>query len=124
MSERGWIKKPLCRTAGQRRAAERRQRFEVRGFESAYVNALWHLDFHEGRRLVDVNGKWYTPKALCVLDDCSRLGCHIQWYLHESAETLIHGLTQAFHKRGLPRGLMTDNGAAMLAHETVRGGQP
>ena len=51
----------------------------------------------------------------------SRLCCHIQWYLDETAESLIHGLTQAFHKRGLPRSLMTDNGSAMIAGETKNG---
>jgi putative transposase len=85
------------------------------------VHAMWHLDFHEGRRVVDVHGQWHTPKALCVLDDHSRLCCHIQWYLTETAQTLIHGLSQAFHKRGLPRSLMTDNGSAMLACETQSG---
>jgi hypothetical protein len=59
--------------------------------------------------------------VLAILDDHSRLCCHIQWYLHETAEVLIHGLSQAFMKRGLPRALMTDNGAAMLAGETRSG---
>ena len=45
----------------------------------------------------------------------------MQLYLAETAECLIHGLSQAFMKRGLPRALMTDNGAAMLAEETRRG---
>jgi transposase InsO family protein len=45
----------------------------------------------------------------------------LQWYLDETAESLVHGLSQAFMKRGLPRALMTDNGAAMLAEETVSG---
>ena len=58
---------------------------------------------------------------LGVIDDRSRLCCHVQWYLDETAESLIHGLSQAFMKRGLPRALMTDNGAAMLADETVTG---
>jgi hypothetical protein len=49
------------------------------------------------------------------------LVCHLQWYLDETAESLVHGLAQAFMKRGLPRALMTDNGAAMLAEETVTG---
>ena len=39
----------------------------------------------------------------------------------ENAEALVHGLSQAFQKRGLPRALLTDNGAAMLAAETVEG---
>jgi transposase InsO family protein len=33
----------------------------------------------------------------------------------------VHGLIQAILKRGLPRALMTDNGAAMLAEETRQG---
>jgi hypothetical protein len=58
---------------------------------------------------------------LGVLDDHSRLCCHLQWYLDETAEALIHGLSQGFHKRGLPRALLTDNGSAMIAAETVEG---
>ena len=124
MQEQGWYKKKSKRrnpSPGQKLAAERLEQREVRSFESEYVNALWHLDFHQGQRIVDVNGQWHTPQALCVLDDCSRLCCHIQWYLNETAEALYHGLVQAFHKRGLPRSLMTDNGSAMIAHETQNG---
>jgi putative transposase len=80
------------------------------------------LDFHEAKiGILDASGKWHRPVALAILDDCSRLCCHLQFYLAETAECLIHGLTQAFMKRGLPRALMTDNGAAMLAEETRRG---
>jgi len=124
MKERGWYKKGGShrpQTAGQKEAQERVEKREVRSYESEYVNALWHLDFHHGRRLVDVNGQWYTPMALCILDDHSRLCCHIQWYLSETADALIHGLSQAFCKRGLPRSLMTDNGSAMRADETREG---
>jgi hypothetical protein len=58
---------------------------------------------------------------LGIIDDHSRLLCHLQWYLDETAESLIHGLCQAFMKRGRPRALMTDNGAAMVAEETTNG---
>ena len=61
------------------------------------------------------------PYLLGVIGDRSRLVCHLQWYLDEAAHSLVHGLCQAFMKRGLPRALMTDNGAAMLADETVSG---
>lgn len=124
MKKRGWCKKKSKRvnqTEGEKKAAERLEQLEVRSFESEYVNALWHLDFHKGRRIVDVNGKWHTPVALCVIDDRSRLCCHIQWYLNETAEALYHGLVQAFHKRGLPRSLMSDNGSAMIAEEIQNG---
>ncbi len=124
MKERGWYKKSSIRnkTQGQKLAEERLEQREVRSYDSSHVHGLWHLDFHKGRlRVVDSQGEWHTPIALCVLDDRSRLCCHIQWYLNETAEVLQHGLCQAFHKRGLPRSLMTDNGAAMLAHETRNG---
>ncbi len=125
MMKRGWIKKSSKKkklTSGQKAALERFENFEVRSFEASYSNQLWHLDFHEcSRRVADSSGDWHTPKALCILDDHSRLCCHIQWYLHETAEVLLHGLTQAFFKRGLPRALMTDNGSAMIAHETRNG---
>jgi len=122
MKERGWHKKRIARTKGQIRAATRLDKAEVRSFEAPHVHALWHLDFHHGSlRVLDSNGRWHTPIALCILDDHSRLCCHLQWYLHETAEVLHHGLVQAFHKRGLPRGLMTDNGSAMIAGETQNG---
>ena len=124
MQQYGWTKtriKTGRQTKGQIKAKDRLEQKEVRGFESSYVHALWHLDFHHGRRVVDVHGHWHTPKALCILDDRSRLCCHIQWYLDETAETLIHGLTQAFHKRGLPRSLMSDNGSAMISSEVANG---
>ena len=58
---------------------------------------------------------------LGVIDDRSRLVCHLQWYLDETAQSLVHGLAHAFMQRGLPRALMTDNGTAMLAEEVVGG---
>jgi transposase InsO family protein len=125
MKGRGWIKKrspPLNATPGQKQAAKRLDKREVRSFESRYVHALWHLDYHEARRgVVDSRGQWHKPMVLCILDDRSRLCCHAQWYLRETAETLFHGLMQAFHKRGLPRSLMSDNGSAMIANETENG---
>ncbi|MBU4154402.1 MAG: DDE-type integrase/transposase/recombinase [Proteobacteria bacterium] len=124
MRKYGWTKtraKTKWKTQGQIKAIERLEQREVRSFESSYIHALWHLDFHSGKRVVDVHGTWHTPKAMCILDDRSRLCCHIQWYLDETAETLIHALSQAFHKRGLPRSLMTDNGSAMIAGEVENG---
>jgi hypothetical protein len=56
-----------------------------------------------------------------VLDDCSRLCCHLQWFLEETARALVHALSQAILKRGLPRMLLTDNGKPMTAAETLEG---
>ena len=62
-----------------------------------------------------------TPILFGVLDDRSRLACHLQWYLAETAEIIAHGLSQAFQKRGLPRAALSDNGAAMTAAEITEG---
>ena len=95
---------------------------EKRSYEVAHVHQLWHLDFHVGRRKVlTSSGEWKPPMLLGILDDHSRLCCHLQWYLDETADALIHGLCQAIAKRGRPRALMTDNGSAMTAAETTEG---
>jgi transposase InsO family protein len=95
---------------------------EVRSFEMPYAHGMWHLDFHVGKRnIVRSDGSHLAPKLLAVLDDHSRVCCHAQWYLTEGAQELVHGLSQAFLKRGLPRSIMMDNGSAMVAAETVRG---
>lgn len=107
---------------GELRADRRLDELETRSFEAGYVNALWHLDFHTGRRkILTPQGRWLTPHLLGVLDDRSRLACHLQWYPSETAQTLVHGLSQAILKRGRPRALLTDNGSAMLAAETTEG---
>jgi transposase InsO family protein len=109
-------------TEGARRAQARLEDREVRSFEAEHVHALWHLDFHHGsRKVLTPAGQWLTPHALGVLDDRSRLACHLQWYLAETAENLVHALGQAFQKRGLPRALLTDNGGPMIAAETTQG---
>jgi transposase InsO family protein len=109
-------------TPGAERAQARLDAREVRSFEAEYVSSLWHLDFHCGRRKVLLpDARWEKPVLLGILDDHSRLCCHVQWYLAENAENLVHGLSQAIQKRGLPRALLSDNGGAMIAAETVEG---
>jgi putative transposase len=123
MKARGLFKhKRAGSTPGAKRAARRLEQWEVRSYEAEYTHGLWHLDYHVGSRPVPTSqGTWETPKLLGVLDDHSRLACHVQWYREEEAETLAHGLSQAFQKRALPRALMTDNGGAMTAAETRQG---
>lgn len=95
---------------------------EVRSYQCTHVHGLWHLDFHScSRPVLTAAAQWVTPQLLAVIDDYSRLICHAQWYLVESAEFVVHGLTQAILRRGLPRALMTDRGGAMLAAEVVEG---
>ena len=110
------------RTEGAERAEARLVDREIRSYEAEYVNGLWHWDCHHGsRKVLTARGEWQTPILFGVIDDRSRLACHLQWYLAETAEVIAHGLAQAFQKRGLPRSALSDNGAAMTAAEITQG---
>lgn len=125
MKSQGLVRKPRPRNAdpaGLERAKERLEQRETRSFEAEHVNALWHLDFHHSSlKVLSPEGRWVRPIVLGILDDRSRLACHVQWYLSETTEEFVHGLSQAILKRGLPRALLTDNGAAMTSEEAKQG---
>jgi transposase InsO family protein len=109
-------------TEGAALAAARLLSREIRSYENEYVGGLWHLDFHAcSRKVLMENGTFVTPVALGVIDDHSRLITHLQWYLSESTENLVHGFSQAVMRRRLCRSLMTDNGSAMTSEEFTSG---
>jgi hypothetical protein len=79
MKSHGWIRMPGSRgksTPGIERALTRLETREVRSYEAAHVNALWHLDFHHGsHKILTPGGEWIKPLLLGILDDHSRLIC-------------------------------------------------
>jgi transposase InsO family protein len=111
------------RSAGVERAEARLAQREVRSYEAEYVGGLYHWDAHHGSlKVVTRRAEWVRPILFGVLDDRSRLICHLQWYLgSECAQDVAHGLSQAFMRRGLPRAALSDNGSAMLAEEITEG---
>jgi transposase InsO family protein len=129
LKDHGLLRQRLRRRRRQERDQEQARAvsaavvLEKRSYEVTHVNALWHFDFHVGRRkVVTASGGLQIPYLLGVLDDCSRLCCHAQWYLDpENTENLVHGFCQAIQKRKVPRAGMSDNGSAMLAAETTEG---
>jgi transposase InsO family protein len=96
---------------------------ERRCFEVTHVCGLWHCDFHKAKRkVITASGERQVATLFGLLDDRSRVCCHAQWYLgDENTESFVHGLCQGFQKRGLPRALLSDNGAPMIAAETCEG---
>jgi putative transposase len=110
-------------TDGAERAEQRLLEREVRSYEAEHVNAVWHWDGHEGSlKVLTPRATYETPILIGVLDDRSRLACHLQWYLgDECAQIMAHALAQAFMKRGLPRVGYHDNGGAMTAAEITEG---
>lgn len=125
MKGQGWFRRPERRD-DDRPAAQvarnTRAGRESRGWEMSHVHALWHLDFKDGPLpVLTRTGERKHPQLFGVLDNRSRLACHLQWYLGEGAEELCHGFGQGTQKRGKPRSVMMDNGPAMKAGETRQG---
>lgn len=104
--------------SGPQRAALPDGTREVRSYEATHVGSLTHLDGHQGSLpVLNQQGEWITPIGLCVIDDYSRLILHLQWYGHENTQCLVHCYCQALQRRGLPRAIYSDNGAAMISGE-------
>lgn len=111
------------RTEGVARAEQRLLNFEVRSYEMEYVNQLWHWDGHKTSvQVLTPRGEYENPILIGILDDHSRLACHLQWYLgFERSRILAHALTQAFMKRGICASGYHDNGKAMTGEEIKEG---
>jgi transposase InsO family protein len=113
---------PKRSTDGAVAARARLEQREVRSYEVEHVLQLLHLDFHHGsRKVLTRSGAYVKPLLVGFIDDCSRYLCHAQWYTNEGSRELVHGLSQALQKVGLPRSLMTDNGSAMISGEFTAG---
>jgi len=114
-------KKPRNPT-GAAEVLNQNETLETRSFEVEYVNGLWHLDFHKNpMKVLIANGSWESAILLGIFDDHSRLCCHMQWYLAETTDCLVHGFCQALAKRQIPRELLNDNGGAMTSAEFTEG---
>lgn len=113
---------PRRQSEGAIAAQHRLETREVRSYEVEYVLQLMHLDFHHGsRKVLTRRAEWIKPLLVGFIDDRSRYICHAQWYTREGTEELVHGLSQALQKAGLPRSLMTDRGSAMISGEFTAG---
>jgi len=124
LKAQGWVRRrtPRRHTEAAIAARDRLEQREVRSYELEHVLALMHLDFHHGsRKVLNRRGEYIKPLLVAFIDDRSRYLCHAQWYASEGTEQLVHGLCQALQKVGLPRSLMSDRGAAMIAGEFTAG---
>ena len=82
-----------------------------RKFEAELPNDLWQSDVMHGPK-IDVNGKMRKSYLIAIIDDHSRLIAHGEFYLSETLASYLDCFENALAKRGLPRKLYVDNGAA------------
>ena len=84
---------------------------EKRSFTAEFAGSIWYGDVLHGPAVPTANG---MRKAYLVslMDDASRLITHSAFCLGETALDIEGVLKQAVLKRGLPKKLVVDNGAA------------
>lgn len=82
-----------------------------RKFEAELPNDIWQSDVMHGPK-VNVDGKMRKTYLIAILDDHSRLIVYGRFYMSEALISYLNAFENALLKRGLPRKLYVDNGAA------------
>ncbi|MEA3428417.1 MAG: DDE-type integrase/transposase/recombinase [Thermodesulfobacteriota bacterium] len=82
-----------------------------RKFEAELPNDLWQSDVMHGPK-VEVDGKMRKTYLIAIIDDHSRLITYGRFYLSENLACYLNAFEKALAKRGLPKKLYVDNGAA------------
>lgn len=92
---------------------------ERRSFAAEFAGSIWYGDVMHGPR-VPHQGRLRKTYLVSLIDDASRLVAHSAFCLGETALDVEGVLKQALLRRGVPRKLVVDNGAAYRAH-TLQG---
>lgn len=87
-----------------------------RKFEAELPNDLWQSDVMHGPQ-VEHEGKCRKTYLIAIIDDHSRLIPYARFYFSETLVSYLDALYQALARRGLPRKLYVDNGAAFRSHK-------
>lgn len=87
---------------------------ERRSFEAEHAGDIWHGDVLHGPSICTPKGMKKTY-LVSIVDDKSRLIAHSNFCFNETALEIEGSLKQALLKRGLPKLLIVDNGAAYRA---------
>ncbi len=87
-----------------------------RKFEAQLPNDMWQSDVMHGPK-VDVDGKQKKTYLIAMLDDHSRLIVYARFYLSEKLASYLDAFENALARRGLPRKLYVDNGAAFRSKQ-------
>ena len=88
----------------------------TKAFECALANELWMTDMMFGPTLKLAGGKVIQTRLFGLLDDCSRLVPHAQYYESEKLCWFLDCFRQALARRGFPDKLYTDQGKIFTSY--------
>jgi len=92
---------------------------EKRSFVAEHAGSIWYGDVMHGPTL-SLGGRRMKTYLVSLMDDASRLVAHSAFCLSETALDIEGVLKQALLKRGIPKMIVVDNGAAYRA-STLQG---
>lgn len=87
-----------------------------RRFEHESAGDLWMSDVMYGPKIRDA-GRLRRTYLIALIDDATRLVPHAAFTLSEGAVTYLSVLEQAVRRRGIPKRLYVDNGAAFRSKQ-------
>jgi len=88
----------------------------TKAFECALANQLWMTDMMFGPTLKRADGQVIHTRLFSLLDDCSRLVPHAQYYESEKLCWFLDCFRQGLARRGFPEKLYTDQGKIFTSH--------
>jgi len=88
----------------------------TKAFECALANELWMTDMMYGPTLRPANGKLIQTRLFGLLDDCSRVVPHAQYYDSEKLYWFLDCFRQGLAQRGFPDKLYTDQGKIFTSY--------
>jgi putative transposase len=88
----------------------------TKAFECALANQLWMTDMMFGPTLKLAQGQVIHTRLFSLLDDCSRLVPHAQYYPSEKLCWFLDCFRQALARRGFPEKLYTDRGKIFTSY--------
>jgi transposase InsO family protein len=88
----------------------------TKAFECALANELWMTDMMFGPSLKLPTGQVLHTRLFALLDDCSRLVPHAQYYQSEQLSGFLDCFRQALARRGFPEKLYTDRGKIFTSY--------
>lgn len=88
----------------------------TKAFECALANELWMTDMMFGPTLKLAGGKVIHTRLFALIDDCSRLVPHAQYYDSEKLCWFLDCFRQGLARRGFPDKLYTDQGKIFTSY--------
>lgn len=88
----------------------------TKAFECPLANDLWMTDMMFGPSLKLASGQVVHTRLFALLDDCSRLIPHAQYYDSEKLWCFLDCLRQGLARRGFPEKLYSDQGKIFTSY--------